>query len=286
MRGGSLTPSEPGARTDDVRLIDLRSASAHRRDHPRGAVSIPAPVLARSLFLLPPRDVPILVFDRDGERAREAGALLAQRGWTRVGWLDGSPRALGPDLRTSGIEPNRIWEPAPLLRRIEHALPRGGPSCDLACGSGRNTVFLALGGRDVLGVDLLPDALRQARALARAARIPPPGRVAFRGLDLSDAVQVRSLLRPARFRLLICFRYLERELLPRLPAALDRGGVVVYETFLEEQGRVKGKPSRPEFLLRPGELRMAFSELEIIHDREGLDSNGDWTASIVARRPI
>jgi SAM-dependent methyltransferase len=47
--------------------------------------------------------------------------------------------------------------------------------------------------------------------------------------------------------------YLHRPLFPLLMAALEPGGVLIYETFA--QGNEKfGRPSNPDFLLRQGEL--------------------------------
>lgn len=47
--------------------------------------------------------------------------------------------------------------------------------------------------------------------------------------------------------------YLHRPLLPDLLAALEPGGVLLYQTFMVGNERF-GKPSRPEFLLKDGEL--------------------------------
>jgi hypothetical protein len=47
--------------------------------------------------------------------------------------------------------------------------------------------------------------------------------------------------------------YLFRPLLARLTAAVAADGVLIYETFAAGNERF-GKPSNPDFLLRPGEL--------------------------------
>ena len=47
--------------------------------------------------------------------------------------------------------------------------------------------------------------------------------------------------------------YLWRALLPTLAQSLAEGGVLIYETFAQGNETV-GKPSRPDFLLKPGEL--------------------------------
>jgi len=136
----------------------------------------------------------------------------------------------------------------------------------------------------VLGVDRLPDALRQARRLARAAHVPS-GRLSLRRVDLTDAAAVARILPEGGLRVILCFRYLDRALLPRIAAALAPGGWLLYETFLEAQARAGRKPSRPAFLLKPGELRTAFAGLEVVHWVEGEDARGDHTAALVARRP-
>ena len=263
-------------------LVDVRSRSAFLRTHLAESVSIPAAVLLRRLFLLPPRDREIVVIARDGRRAAAAARELAARGWTRALWLDGSPRQFPQRLRRRGPAPNQAWRPSPLLQEFLDRLPRDGTALDLACGSGREAVYLALQGRRVLGVDILPDALRQARLLAREAGVAR-GRLSLRRVDLADPAGVARLLRPRRFRVILCFRYLDRALLPRIAEALAPGGVLVYQTFLEAQARAGRAPRRPAFLLRPDELRQAFRELEILLSSEGPDERGDHLASLVAR---
>lgn len=164
-------------------------------------------------------------------------------------------------------------------------LPRTGEAIDLACGSGREAAFLALHRSRVVGVDILADALAQARTLARAAGVPPR-RLSFRRADLTDPRTTGVLLRPGRFRVITCFRYLDRALLPVIADALAAGGWVVYQTFLEAQARAGRKPVRPTYLLRPGELREAFESrdgTDIIYYAEGPDERGDHVASLVAR---
>ena len=266
-------------------IVDIRGREAYRRGHLRGAISIPRGRLPRSLYLLPPRERSLLLVGRDGTAAAEGARFLAGHGRSRVTWLEGSPRDLPRDLWRSGMDVNRAWEPAPLLRDFIARLPRTGEAIDLACGSGREAAFLALFRPRVLGVDILPDALRQARALARAAG-GAPERLTLRRADLTDAHVVGDLLRPRRFRVIMCFRYLDRALLPVIAGALGRGGWVIYQTFLEDQARAGRRPTRSAFLLKPGELRAAFESadgIEIVHYTEGPDARGDHLASLVGR---
>lgn len=55
------------------------------------------------------------------------------------------------------------------------------------------------------------------------------------------------------FDAVIVTNYLHRPLLPDIVAAVAPRGILIYETFAAGQGRF-GKPSNPDFLLRPGEL--------------------------------
>jgi tellurite methyltransferase len=266
-------------------IVDIRSREAYRRGHIRGAVCVPRERLPRSLFLLPPRERYLLLIGRDGAAAAEGAQFLAGHGRPRVAWLDGSPRDLPRRWLRPGVEANRAWEPAPLLREFIARLPRTGEAIDLACGSGREAAFLALVRPRVLGIDILADAGRQARALARAAGVPP-GRLTLRRADLTDPRTVGDLLRPRRFRIILCFRYLDRALLPVVARALAPGGWVMYQTFLEAQAKAGRKPRRPAFLLRPGELRRAFESdggIEVMHYTEGPNDRGDHLASLVGR---
>ena len=76
--------------------------------------------------------------------------------------------------------------------------------------------------------------------------------------------------------------YLHRPLFPPLLAALRPGGVLVYETFTIAQA-ARGKPTNPDFLLRPGELRDLVGSLELLAWREG-EFDGRDVASVVAQK--
>jgi SAM-dependent methyltransferase len=291
-----------------VPLLDVRSARAFHLGHRFGAVHRPERRLLEEPYLLPPRHRRFLVVGRDDAHAREVADRLRNAGWrgAEPAWgcrisgdsslepdneseLGGSPACGGAD--ETGPSRGRLWEPAEFLAEVEPLLPCRGHAIDLACGAGRNAVYLALRGavdrlpeRAVRGVDVLPDALEQARRLRRASGCPS-ARVRFHCADLTAPRTVRSLLRPGRFSIAICFRYLDRALLRSIASALASGGMLVYETFLVKQREVHGKPANPAFLLEPGELRGAFPGLEVLRYREGEDATGSFTASLLARRP-
>lgn len=67
---------------------------------------------------------------------------------------------------------------------------------------------------------------------------------------------------------IVVTNYLHRPLFPAIAAALAPGGIVIYETFATGNERF-GRPSNPDFLLRPGDLLDAFTGLTVIAFEQG-----------------
>jgi SAM-dependent methyltransferase len=155
-------------------------------------------------------------------------------------------------------------------------LPATGESLDLACGSGRNALWLAEQGFRTMAVDRNAEAIR---SLAEEA--------SRRGLSMRtevvDLENGQPFLQPDSFGLIVVVHYLHRPLFPSIVGALRRGGVLVYETFTRAQA-ARGKPTNPAFLLEPGELLSLVQPLAIVASREG-EFEGRMVASVVATRP-
>ncbi|HEX6828848.1 MAG TPA: SAM-dependent methyltransferase, partial [Burkholderiales bacterium] len=76
----------------------------------------------------------------------------------------------------------------------------------------------------------------------------------------------------AAFQGIVVCNYLWRPLLPRIVEAVAAGGVLIYETFAAGNER-HGRPTNPEFLLRPGELLEAVrGRLTVIAFEQGFVS--------------
>ena len=137
-------------------------------------------------------------------------------------------------------------QPSRWVTRFAGLIPSGGWVLDLACGGGRHARHLASLGHPVLAVD------RDPVALAAAAG----ERIQTLALDLEgegcETLTDWPLL-PGRFFGIVVTNYLHRPLMPHLLASLAPGGVLIYETFAENNG-LFGKPSNPAFLLKSGEL--------------------------------
>lgn len=117
---------------------------------------------------------------------------------------------------------------------------------DLACGSGRHARLLAGLGYAVSAVD------RNFEAILKLSAVPG---INAEQLDLEGD---EWPLTGQQFAGIIVTNYLWRPRLPDVLALLAPGGVLIYETFMLGN-EAYGKPSSPDFLLRPGELREVAS---------------------------
>jgi hypothetical protein len=72
-----------------------------------------------------------------------------------------------------------------------------------------------------------------------------------------------------RFDAVVVTNYLWRALMPPIVGSVAEGGRLVYETFMRGH-EAYGRPSRPEFLLEPGELLRATAPLRPVAYEEGL----------------
>ena len=115
----------------------------------------------------------------------------------------------------------------------------GGAVLDVACGAGRHSRLLSKLGFEVDAVDRAPELFADA-----------PPNVTLLGADIEAGPWPYA---GRRFDGIVVTNYLHRPLLPVLVDALERGGVLVYETFAVGNERF-GKPSNPAYLLQPGEL--------------------------------
>lgn len=131
-------------------------------------------------------------------------------------------------------------EPSPWVRRWVEPLPPATTGLDVACGSGRHLRWLVARGQRVTGVDRDAAALDTLRDLQAE-------------LIVADIEAGPWPLAGRRFDLVVVTNYLWRPLLPAIVASVADGGRLVYETFALGNASV-GKPSNPDFLLRPGEL--------------------------------
>lgn len=141
-------------------------------------------------------------------------------------------------------------EPAPLLVEAAAGLAPGR-ALDLACGAGRNAVWLARRGWSVMAVDGSSEAIRIVHELEPA--------IDARVLDLETG---EPLPFPDQsFDLVAKLYYLHRPLFEEVRRVLRPGGIVVCAI------RMRG--INPRFCVAAGELERAFAGFELLVSREG-----------------
>ncbi len=166
---------------------------------------------------------------------------------------------------------------SPWLQRWAHLLPAGGTALDLACGSGRHLRWLVGLGLQPTGIDRDPAALAASADLAAAGQAE---------LLLADVEHADWPLPGRCFDAVVVTNYLWRPTWPQLLAALAPGGVLLYETFAVGNQTV-GKPSRPDFLLKPGELIRRCQGLHVVAYEDGyLDAPPRFVQRVAAVRPL
>jgi SAM-dependent methyltransferase len=147
---------------------------------------------------------------------------------------------------------------SPWLRRFLPLVPAEGRVLDLAAGQGRHTGFLLDQGFRVTAAD------REVAALQ--SRFGAEPRCTIVELDLEDGGPWRL---GGDFDAVLVSLYLHRPLFAHLAAALKPGGVLMYETFMRGNERF-GRPTNPDFLLRPNELFDTFApDLAVVAFEQG-----------------
>lgn len=177
------------------------------------------------------------------------------------------------DRYASGEYRPRSW-PTPFLEQWTPTFG-AGRALVIACGTGRNALFLAEQGFDVVGVDISEVAIERASHEARA-----------RGLDVEFLVADLDHFAPdGPFDLITVIRYRNRELWPRLVGALAPDGWLLAEHHMKTTADVEG-PSSPEFRLDPAELLEVLSGLRIVDYSESVEPADDETATYAIQRAV
>jgi len=179
-------------------------------------------------------------------------------------------------------------EAAEFVRELLPLLPVG-PALDLACGTGRHTLLLALRHQTVTAVDSSDVALEILEQHAhsahcgvthaeRSSQIPHRRQ----GIQLWRADLEEVTLPSQAFSLVLCVNYLQRSLFAQIENALLPGGMLLFETYTVAQLDFQSGPRNPKYLLEVGELRTAFPKLRNLFYRELRAGKG--IASLIAQK--
>lgn len=167
--------------------------------------------------------------------------------------------------------------PSPfLLREIDRIrqLAPGKRALDIACGEGRNSIFLAQNGFEVTAVDISEVGLAKAAKRAEKEGV----NIDFQRVDLDDYQFT------GKFDLILNFNFLLRDLIPQAVQALSTGGLLIIDTLMESP-QLLATHSNPAYFLRRGELHSICKDLpgKIVLYEE-LPGNELSTARILFRK--
>lgn len=131
---------------------------------------------------------------------------------------------------------------------VQHAalIRKAGRVLDLACGNGRNAIWLARQGFVVEAQDRDEQALAHMRDMQNIH------------VMVADIENGAWPLSAQKYDGIVVCRYLFRPLLARLATMLNPDGVLIYETFMTGNERY-GRPQNPDFLLKPDELKTVYA---------------------------
>ncbi len=194
------------------------------------------------------------------------------------------------DERYSGEDYCYGTKPNDFLVSVRSCLPASGRALCLAEGEGRNAVYLAGEGFDVVAMDQSPVGMAKAQRLARTAGVSIETRVA--GLETFD-------IEPGAWDVIVSiWAHVPSALRRRVHAAvvggLVPGGVFVLEAYTPAQLALgTGGPKSADLLMTLDALRAELSGLEFVHAAElkrdvfeGAHHGGTSSVvQVVARRP-
>lgn len=134
-----------------------------------------------------------------------------------------------------------------------------GQALDIACGTGRNTLFITKRGFVVDAVDVSDYALSQIPS-------SPSIHTIHTDLEAFD-------FHPNKYDLICNINFLDRRIFPKIKDSLAPKGILIFETFIIAHGEQYCQPGNIDYVLRQNELLHAFIGLDIVYYEEHDDIN-------------
>lgn len=124
---------------------------------------------------------------------------------------------------------------------------KGKKALDVASGVGRNSIYLAKLGFDVLALDISKVALEVLNSKGFS-------NISCELADLDEYEIAKN-----SYDLIVMTNFLDRNIIPKLSNALKTDGILFIETYMEDE--INEKPSsNPDFLLKKEELKTFFDD--------------------------
>ena len=162
-------------------------------------------------------------------------------------------------------------KPIPFLVDNVHLL-RKGKVLDIAMGEGRNGVYLATQGFEVLGLDISEKGLAKAHNLAKKNNVTIETKV----VDLESFT-----LEPNSYDVILCTYYMQKDLFKQFQSALKPGGMIVVETYNVDY--LKYAQFSRKWALDTNEMLDIFKGLRVIRYQD-YDDGKEAYSSIIAQK--
>ena len=130
-----------------------------------------------------------------------------------------------------------------LIKALENTV--GKNALDVACGAGKNSIYLAKSGFHVHSLDISEVALETLdnRSIKN---------ISTELIDLDEYKTVKET-----YDFIVMTNFLDRNIIPKLALALKKDGILFIETYMHHKDNEK-PPSNPDFLLKKDELKTFF----------------------------
>lgn len=180
------------------------------------------------------------------------------------------------DERYSSKDYEPRKKPADLLTKWIDRLPPG-KALDLACGSGRNALFLAEKGYKVTAIDISSTAIKMAQSQALE-----------KGLEINWVVSDLDKFKiNGQYDVILSFFYVNKKMVPDIIKSLNAGGILIFQSHMLPPVPSK-EPHKERFRFKPGEMRQLFKGLKVLdYEERQVDEEGDrhyYLASLIAQK--
>lgn len=279
-------------------IIDLRDFLYFSKFHFVGASSFPFSELKESLFELPPRGSSLILVSDSVSTLLEGKNFLLEHKYVIEEEIvvDNEENSFWEQVKSGkfcGIEQNssfskRLWKACSFLEEFVSLVKKllisktQFTAIDLACGSGRDAIFLAERGFLVTGVDYEHSLLDNSSKLAKQYNCQNNFIPFCYDLEQGSLDSLRQVLSPVD--LVHVARYLHRPLFSFIKEDLIKpGGFIIYHTFTKGVEKF-GKPKKQRFILQPNELKLIFQDFIIYKHGESIIEDGRPIQFIIAQK--
>lgn len=243
-----------------IPLIDLRAVTEFVTAHPIDATSVPLDQLDLAWHELPPKGAKLDLLIDQSKFDQVKGIFEQQKYEIRNIEI---AETADKSNWVSNNKSQRLWRANPLLENHIDTIKKSlleidskPLAFDIGCGSGRDSVFLALHGFDVVALDNNQYALERLTQFNQRCET----NIKTQKLDFQNqSEKFKQLLKEQSPHLIIQARYLHRPLLNDYKELLSKGSIVAIHTFLEGAAEF-GKPKNPNYLLKNKELETLYGE--------------------------